>query len=58
MSDNFNNFEKHNVQINIFHVKESVKGDKDTKNKSLHKEAYLFNVQDKNKPIIDFLKKK
>ena len=33
MSDNFNNFEKHNIQINVFHVKDEVKGDKDTKNK-------------------------
>ena len=55
MTDNFNTFEKHNVQINVFHVKEAVKGDKDTKNKLLHKEAYLFNVKDK--PIIDFPKK-
>ena len=56
MSDPFYDFNEHEKQINIFHVKEPIKGTKDIKNKLLHKEAYLFNVKDKNKPDINFPK--
>ena len=55
MSDPYHTYDKHNIQINVFHIKEPLKGDnKNQRNKNKHKEAYIFNIQDKEDINIDF----
>ena len=55
MSDPYHTYDKHNIQINVFHIKEPLKGDnKKERDKNKHKEAYIFNIQDKKDINIDF----
>jgi hypothetical protein len=56
MSDPYHTYENHNSQINVFHIKEPLKGSLTEKDKQMHKMAYLFNVKDPQKPEINFPK--
>ena len=57
MSDPYHTYDKHNIQINVFHIKEPLKGNLTEKDKQMHKIAYLYNVKDHQKPEINFPKK-
>ena len=55
MSDPYYIYDSFDIQINVFHVPEPLKGNLSEKDKLLHQEAYLFS-KDKNKPDINFPK--
>ena len=57
MSDPYHTYDKHNIQINVFHIKEPLKGSLAEKDKQMHREAYLYNVKNPQKPEINFPKK-
>ena len=57
MSDPYHTYDKHNIQINVFHIKEPLKGTLAEKDKQMHQSAYLYNVKDSQKPEINFPKK-
>ena len=57
MSDPYHTYDKHNIQINIFHIKRIFKRNLGEKDKQMHREAYLFNSKDPQKPEINFPKK-
>lgn len=57
MSDPYHTYDKHNIQINVFHIKEPLKGTLIEKDKQMHQSAYLYNVKDSQKPEINFPKK-
>ena len=57
MSDPYHTYDNHNIQINVFHIKEPLKGTLIEKDKQMHSEAYLFNSKDPQKPEINFPKK-
>ena len=57
MSDPYHTYDNHNIQMNVFHIKEPLKGSLAEKDKQMHKEAYLYNSKDPNKPEINFPKK-
>lgn len=57
MSDPYHTYDKHNIQINVFHIKEPLKGSLIEKDKQMHQSAYLYNVNDSQKPEINFPKK-
>ena len=42
MSDPYHSYEKHNIQVNVFHVKGRLEGTLQEKDKLLHRDAYLF----------------
>jgi hypothetical protein len=56
MSDPYHTYEKHNIQVNVFHVKGPLVGTVPDKDKLLHRDAYLFNPKDSG-PEITFPKK-
>ena len=57
MSDPYHTYDKHNIQINVFHIKEPLKGTLEEKDKQMHQSAYLYNPKDPQKPEINFPKK-
>ena len=58
MSDPYHTYDNHNIQINIFRVNGPLLGRTlSEKDKLMHREAYLFNVKDPQKPEINFPKK-
>ena len=57
MSDPYHTYDKHNIQMNVFHISEPLRGTLIEKDKQMHKSAYLFNPRDHNKPEINFPKK-
>ena len=56
MSDPYYTYDSFDIQINVFHVPEPLKGNLSENDKSLHQDAYLFSCKDKNKPDINFPK--
>ena len=56
MSDPYHTYDNHNIQMNVFHIKEPLKGNLTEKDKQMHQLAYLFNPKDPQKPEINFPK--
>jgi hypothetical protein len=54
--DPYYTYDKHNIQVNVFHVKGPLKGTPQEKDKQLHQDAYLFNPKDSENPKITFPK--
>ena len=57
MSDPYHTYDKHNIQVNVFHVKNTLRGlSPSERENTLHRECYIFNPLDSKNPSVPNIK--